>query len=501
MLGEAITDAWGRAENRPSLPISAGRGKSTPGGPDHLTGVCPQTNLPPPMAKRVSTKPPSGMRDFLPEDLFRRQFVVDVVREVYERYGFVPLETPSIENLEILTGKYGEDEKLIYRILHRGEALSRVLEQPPEGGLGADDLSDQALRYDLTVPLARVVAQYGDLPKFFKRYQIQPVWRADRPGRGRFREFFQCDVDITGTTSLVADAEVCAAGCEVLRKLGFDDFDFAINHRELLRSVIRTAGIDTSLEGTALVAVDKLDKIGSDGVLQELEQRGIGESEGKRLLALIQREGDNASLIEGLRGEVDEGGTKALDQLAELFVLLEATPVGSHVRFAPQLARGLSYYTGPIFEVSVPDLKGSIAGGGRYDGLVGLFGKQQVPAVGLALGLERILVVMTERGMYPELSTGAEVMVCWRGVASSDAVTLAHRLRAQGLKVEIYPEPTKLAKQIQYADASGVKARFVAILGEDELKAGEVTLKNLGSGEQVRVAVDAAAATVRAATA
>jgi histidyl-tRNA synthetase len=234
------------------------------------------------MAKKVSTKPPSGMRDFLPADLARRRFVVETVREVYERYGFVPLETPSIENLEILSGKYGEDEKLIYKILHRGEALERVLEAQGEERVEAAALADQALRYDLTVPLARVVAQYGDLPRYFKRYQIQPVWRADRPGRGRFRELFQCDVDITGTTSLLAEAEVCAAGCEALRRLGFDDFTLAVNHRQLLRALIRTAEIDPSLEGTALVAVDKLDKIGRDGVLEELDKRGIARGSGER---------------------------------------------------------------------------------------------------------------------------------------------------------------------------------------------------------------------------
>jgi histidyl-tRNA synthetase len=344
------------------------------------------------------------------------------------------------------------------------------------------------------------VAQYADLPRYFKRYQIQPVWRADRPGKGRFREFFQCDVDITGTASLLAEAEVCAAGCEVLDRLGFDDYVFGINHRQLLRGLIRSAGIDTALEGPALVAVDKLDKLGSDGVREELAGRGIDGDAAGRLLELIDRDanGDNARLIDGLRRDLDDAqGRAALDQLATLLDLLAATPAGRRVALVPRLARGLSYYTGPIFEVSVPDLGSSIAGGGRYDELVGMFGKQSVPAVGLSLGLERILVVMAERGMYPDLHAGPQVLLCWRGVEQVDVLRVAHRLRASGLRVEVYPEPTKLAKQLQYADSPGVKAPFAAIVGETELAADQVTLKRLATGEQTSVAVDAAVSTIR----
>lgn len=443
------------------------------------------------MANKVSTKPPSGMRDFLPEDLARRRFVIEQVRTVYESYGFVPLETPCIENLEILTGKYGEDEKLIYRILHRGETLQRAIEETGAQNLDADKLSDQALRYDLTVPLARVVAQYGELPKYFKRYQIQPVWRADRPGKGRFREFYQCDVDITGTTSLLAEAEVCAAACDVLDRLGFDDYTLGVNHRQLLRALIRAAGIDVEREGTALVAVDKLDKIGTEGVLEELAQRGIATSCGKVLLELIDRDasGDNLGLIESLRPRLDAPGQQALDELAELLGLLQSSSAGARCKIRPQLARGLSYYTGPIFEVSVGDLGSSIAGGGRYDGLVGMFGKQHVPAVGLSLGLERILVVMAERGMYPRLACGPQLLLCWRGVAAADVLRVAQTLRGQGIRVEVFPEPTKLAKQIQYATHPGVAAPWVGIIGETEMQRGEITIKHLESGEQTTVLV------------
>lgn len=438
------------------------------------------------MANKVSTKPPSGMRDFLPEDLARRRYVIEKVRTVYERYGFVPLETPSIENLDVLSGKYGEDEKLIYKILHRGEVLQRVL---ASGNVEAHALADQALRYDLTVPLARVVAQYGELPKYFKRYQIQPVWRADRPGKGRFREFYQCDVDITGTTSLLAEAEVCTAACEVLDGLGFDHYVLGMNHRQLLRALIRAAGIDPDREGTALVAVDKLDKIGHDGVIEELGQRGIDDTAARALLDLIDRDAgdDSHGLIASLRPRLDDEGQRALDDLAALLDLLAAGPAGARCKVRPQLARGLSYYTGPIFEVSVDELGSSIAGGGRYDGLVGMFGKQQVPAVGLSLGLERILVVMAEKGMYPSLACGPQILLCWRDVGLADVLRVAGALRGQDLRVEVFPEPAKLAKQIQYATHPGVGAPWVGIVGEAELRDGQITLKHLESGEQCTV--------------
>lgn len=442
------------------------------------------------MANKASTKPPSGMRDFLPSDLVRRNHVVSVVREVYGRYGFVPLETPSIENLEILTGKYGDDEKLIYRVLHRGEKLDKILASGEAVTPGA--LTDQALRYDLTVPLARVVAQYGTLPKYFKRYQIQPVWRADRPGKGRFREFYQCDVDITGTTSNLAECEVLAAGCEVLSTLGFESFEFHVNHRGLLRSLIRAAGIDLSREGTALQAVDKLDKVGRDGVLAELGARGVAAEAGEKLLELLAVD----ATLEGLAASVDDEGRVALSELEELLGLLEATPAAGKVRFSPALARGLGYYTGPIFEARVTDLGSSIAGGGRYDELVGMFGKQSVPAVGLSLGLERILVVMAERDMFPALKQGPDVMLCWRGIEKADALKVAHAMRAQGLRVEVFPEPVKLGKQVQYADAEGVNAAWVAVLGEREVAEHTVSLKHLKSGTQSVVPVRDAASVV-----
>lgn len=446
---------------------------------------------------RTSTKPPSGTRDFLPRDVLRRRYVVGVIEEVYERYGFVPLETPAFENLSTLLGKYGEEgDKLIFRLLLRGEALRDALARED---VGEGDLADLALRYDLTVPLARVAAQYGELPRFFKRYQIQPVWRADRPGRGRYREFYQCDVDVVGAESLVAEAEVCAAVIEVLERLGFSSLSLRVNHRGLLRGLIQTAGIEVAREEAALVALDKLDKIGPDGVARELGERGVGAREASALLELLGGGGEALAgeaateRLSALEGAMrSEAGARAIRDLRELWGLLAATPAGPHAQFSPELARGLSYYTGPIFEIGVEDLAGSLGGGGRYDELVGMFGKRDVPAVGFSLGLERILLVMEERAMYPPLRAGPEVMVCWLGIEPARALEVGHVLRGQGLRAEVYPREAKLGKQLQYADDPAVKAPIAAIAGHDELERGEIKLKHLASGAQRDVALERA---------
>src|SRR5687767_7769816 len=338
----------------------------------------------------TKTQPARGMRDFLPEDVRKREYVIGVIKEVYERYGFEPLETPAAENIETLMGKYGEEgNQLIFKILKRGV----------HEGTGEADL---ALRYDLTVPLARVVAEYRDkLPKFFKRYQIQPVWRADRPARGRFREFYQCDVDAIGSSSMVVEAELISAVTQILKRLGFDDFVVRLNHREVLRDILDTAGVPAEKHSDALVAIDKLDKIGSDGVKAELESRGVTEDASAMLLGIFEQ----------TQKIVDEGKDINRTIVSNLINIVSnevLTDIGSILRFAgdspvqldPSLARGLSYYTGAIMEVNVPDLAGSLGGGGRYDGLIGMFGKEQIPACGFSLGLERILVVMDERGMF-----------------------------------------------------------------------------------------------------
>jgi len=407
------------------------------------------------------------MRDFLPDDVRRREHVIAIVRTVYERYGFEPLETPAVENLETLTGKYGDEgNQLIFKILKRGEHE-------------ASGQADLALRYDLTVPLARVVAHHhAKLPRLFKRYQIQPVWRADRPARGRFREFYQCDVDSLGSTSPVVEAEVCAAVSDVLMELGFRDFVMRLNHRQLLTAILETAGVEEARHGDALVALDKLDKIGRDGVAKELTERGVAGSE--TLLDLFTSRNGIAEFL-----AAHPAGQAALENLRQILALVEGTSAGSRMRLDPSLARGLSYYTGAIMEVNVPDLAGSLGGGGRYDNLVGMFSGQSIPACGFSLGLERIIVVMTERGMFPaDLPMNpADVMVAsFDQAGMTHAMALAAALRRSSLRVFVYPEPDKIGKQLKYAESRGIPC--VAMLGENEIARREVTLKHLASRAQ-----------------
>lgn len=440
---------------------------------------------------QISTKPPSGMRDFLAADVVRRRHVMSTVQRVYESFGFQPLETPTIENLSTLLGKYGpEGDQLLYRLLHRRERLARAL----EGGAPTElDLADEGLRYDLTVPLARVVANYRDLPAYYKRYAIQPVWRADRPAKGRFREFYQCDVDITGTKSRVADAEVCGAVAAVLQGLGFREFTVHCNHRELLRAFVGSAGIPAEQEGLALIALDKLDKVGVDGVVKELGEKGIGGPAAEALLRTLDEARQPGALdrLAAAEGPFQRGAR----ELQELFAAAAAGPAASHLVFDPTLARGLSYYTGPIFEITCAGLAGSMGGGGRYDNLIGMFMKQQVPAVGFSLGLERVLLVMEERGMFGPLGIGPQVLLCrFPDVPAAAAIGVATLLRAQGLRVEVFADTPALGKQLGYASTIG--APFAAILGQNELQSGSVALKNLASGEQATVPVAAVGARI-----
>jgi histidyl-tRNA synthetase len=458
----------------------------------------------------AKTQPARGMRDFLPADVRRREYVIGVIREVYERYGFEPLETPAVENIETLMGKYGEEgNQLIFKILKRG-----VHAQTGE--------ADLALRYDLTVPLARVVAEYKEkLPKFFKRYQIQPVWRADRPARGRFREFYQCDVDVLGSRSMIVEAELCAAVSDVLTKLGFNNFTIRINHRQALTGLLDAAGIDVEKHGEALVALDKLDKIGREGVAKELMERGITSEAGDNLLTffeaisslahaaeLVDTEAIGTSQTEALNLAITgrlvefigdhEAGARGVDELRSIITYAAASGAASKIKIDPSLARGLSYYTGTIMEINVPDLAGSLGGGGRYDNLVGMFSGQEVPACGFSLGLERIIVVMTEREMFPQTlaASPADVMVTiWDEPSIPDSIQLASELRAEGLRVDLYTEADKLGKQFKYASAQNIA--FVIVLGAKERERGEVSLKDMRSGEQKSVAREVLAATVR----
>ena len=432
------------------------------------------------------------MRDFLPADVRRREYVIGVIADVYQRYGFEPLETPAVENIETLVGKYGEEgDRLIFRILKRGE----------EAKTGEADL---ALRYDLTVPLARVVAEYrAALPKFFKRYQVQPVWRADRPQKGRFREFYQCDVDAIGSASMVVESELLGAAADVLTGLGFSNFVIRLNHRQLLGGMLDSVGVTAAHHDEALVALDKLDKLGRDGVARELETRGVPETAVTTLLELFTTISHAATTAHenpaGFNDEVlarlgdlvkgHERGMAALADLREIVTLAAARSGGDRFRLDPSLARGLSYYTGSIFEIAVPDLAGSLGGGGRYDELIGMFLGERVPACGISLGLERILVVMTERHMFPEavVETPADVMVTiWNADRTADAIRLAGELRAAGLRADVYPDADKIGKQFKYADSRHI--RFVAVVGDDEAVRNQVAVKNLATGKQDLVA-------------
>jgi histidyl-tRNA synthetase len=426
------------------------------------------------MAKTTAL-PAKGTRDFLPQEVRQRNYVTGIIRSVFERYGFEPLETPALERLDALLGKYGEEgDQLLFKVLLRGQPLVQGIRNAAEhirapehivhgrsgetAPLAEPMLADLGLRYDLTVPLARVYAAQRDkLPAVFKRYQIQPVWRADTPGKGRYREFFQCDVDVVGSTSLLVEAEVLGAAAACLTELGFQRFEIRCNHRALLRALIDHAGIEAALETDAIMAIDKMDKIGPEGVARELGGRGISAAASTRLLALLGEQADLAQLARSLTEHAL--GAQAVKVLEELLSLSQDTPAAEHIRFDVTLARGLGYYTGCIFEIRVEDLAGSLGGGGRYDGLIGMFSGKDVPACGFALGLERILLVMAERGMYPtSLQTLDVVVAAATDDKLHDALRLSNTLRRAGLCVDLRPNAMKPGTLRKHADERGVKA-------------------------------------------
>ena len=413
------------------------------------------------------------MRDFLPEDVRRRDYVVGIIREVYDRYGFEPLETPAAENIETLLGKYGDEgNKLVFKILKRGEHE-------------ASGQADLALRYDLTVPFARVVAEYqAKLPKIFKRYQIQPVWRADRPARGRFREFYQCDIDAIGSTSVLVEVELLAAASEVLTRLGFKDFVVRLNDRRLLTALLDKAGVSSGSHADALTALDKLDKIGADGVVEEFESRGIDAGATARCMDVFASNSrtDSSEVVARLDRVLGSG--EATAPVAKIWSMSQLTPAAGHVQIDPSLARGLSYYTGAIMEMAVPDLPGSLGGGGRYDNLIGMFLGSEVPACGFSLGLERILVVMQERGMFPQEVAESAVDVVVAAIdetAQAAAMETATELRRAGtLRVDLYPDVAKKMDKI-FKHVDHRRARFIAIIGGDEVANRTVTVRNVAS--------------------
>ncbi|MBW3657663.1 MAG: histidine--tRNA ligase [Actinobacteria bacterium] len=427
----------------------------------------------------IDTNPPSGTRDFLPDEVTRRERVFATIREVFTSHGFAPLDTPAYERLEVLTGKYGEEgDQLIFKILRRGEH-----EDTGE--------ADHALRYDLTVPLARVVARYGSqLALPFKRYHIAPVWRADRPGKGRYREFFQCDVDTVGSDSLTADAGTLLAVADALDRLGLSGFRIQLNSRKALGGLIAAYGVAPELETGALVALDKLDKVGPDSVARELRERGVGADVVDALVSDLASDDLEDRVRERLAST--ERGRAGLAEVDEVIGIVGGDVPGGVLAYAPVLARGLSYYTGPVFEVVHDDLAVTIAGGGRYDGLVGMFSGQDVPATGGSLGLERILLLLAEE----DDSAAPDVVVTiLDDDGRADAQQVAARLRRAGLAADVYVGDGRLGKQLKYADRRGV--RFAVIRGSDERAAGTVAVKDLATGDQSTVAETALAAHLR----
>ncbi|MCM8744929.1 histidine--tRNA ligase [Thermomicrobium sp. CFH 73360] len=416
-----------------------------------------------------------GMRDFTPRQMLLRQRVIDILRRVFERYGFDPIDTPLLEYYEVLSGKYGEEgEKLLYRFVdHGGRAVG--------------------LRYDLTVPLARYVAVHrAELTFPFKRYHIGPVFRAERPQRGRYRQFWQCDVDVVGTRSMLADAEVLSVWIDALSALRVPNAVIHVNHRQLLEALARAAGVDPALALSVYRAIDKLAKIGEDGVREELIRAGVEPKAAERVLGLIRVQGHPETVVDTVRHLLaeDAEAQRALDELAELFGYLAAygTPEGSYI-LDLSLARGLDYYTGPVAEVIVREPAiGSLGGAGRYDRLIGMFLGEEIPATGASLGLERLVEVVDEFGLLPTPETVSDVLVvAVEEQQRSESLRVAQELRANGIDAEVYlGERVDLRRQLQYANRKGIP--FAIIVGPDELTVGVVTLRNLVTGEQERVA-------------
>ena len=433
---------------------------------------------------------PRGMRDFLPAEMRRRDYVFGIIKDYCARYGFDALATPSLEKRETLLGKYGEDaQPLIYHARHESgkEALS--------------------LRYDLTVPLARVVAMHSnELPLPFKRYQFAPVWRAERPQRGRYREFYQCDADIVGSASMAADAELIAMLCEILRALGFGErgpqFCVRINNRKLLHGIGEYAGVKAAQLPDLYRSVDKFERIGAEGVRAELVDRGIVEDAVKRLLELLSLSGEGAEL-DTLREKLTDipSAYEGIDELNELAALLGAYDVPpQNFRFDFTMVRGLGYYTGPIYEavIAEPNL-GSISGGGRYDQLIGIFRRESLPTAGLSIGVERILDLMTELDLFPPCLTASSVdmlVSVFNEETRSAAIAFAQELREIGLRVELSYETGRLGQQFRLADRKGIP--HVAILAPDELAQGVVRSKHLVDGEERVWPRETAAAELRA---
>ncbi|MDI1255028.1 MAG: histidine--tRNA ligase [Flavobacterium sp.] len=446
------------------------------------------------MAQKPSI--PKGTRDFSPSEVAKRQYIIQKMRTNFEKFGFQPIETPSFENSETLMGKYGEEgDRLIFKILNSGDYLAKANEEILAGKDSlklTSSISEKALRYDLTVPFARYVVQHQNEIEFpFKRYQIQPVWRADRPQKGRFREFYQCDADVVGSTSLWQEVELVQLYDSVFAELGLEGVTIKINNRKILSGIAEVIGASEKLIDFT-VALDKLDKIGEEGVKKEMTEKGISEEALEKVQPLFNFTGTITEKLEKLSVllAASEEGKKGIEELQ--FICNNVISLGlsaAKLDLDVTLARGLNYYTGAIFEVSAPDTvaMGSIGGGGRYDDLTGIFGLKNMSGVGISFGLDRIYLVLEELDLFPETvtATSAALFINYGNEEAFYAMKAIGALRKAGIKVELYPESAKVGKQFQHADKRGIP--FAVIAGTTEIESEMYALKNLVTGEQVLV--------------
>ncbi|WP_109830676.1 histidine--tRNA ligase [Reichenbachiella versicolor] len=447
---------------------------------------------------------PRGTRDFGPQQMAKRNYIFNTIKAVYQKFGFSQLETPTLENLSVLTGKYGDEgDQLLFKVLNSGDFLSKTSEDDYKAGSKAllNKVSEKGLRYDLTVPFARyVVMNRNDITFPFKRFQIQPVWRADRPQKGRYREFYQCDADVVGTNSLLCEAEIIVMINEVFENLNLENFTIKINNRKILQGfteVIGAPGKETEL----CVAIDKLDKIGKEKVIEELENNGFDAENLKKLDPIFSIGSDLQANLEFLEGFFTdcEIGKEGLKETKEILTYLEAFDLqDSHLELDITLARGLSYYTGSIFEVKANGVKiGSICGGGRYDNLTGVFGLKDVSGVGISFGVDRIYDVLEELELFPASSDSdlQVVIVNFGEETQSASIKLLSSLRAASINAELYPDASKMKKQMTYANKRNVP--FVIVIGEDEIKSGEYVLKNMLDGNQENLSPESIISTIK----
>lgn len=435
---------------------------------------------------------PQGTRDFSPEVIRKRNFIFETIKNTFELFGFEPLETPAMENLETLMGKYGEEgDRLIFKILNNGLSDPKNQKKATEGfakvleGKSSKLLTERALKYDLTIPFARFVAMnHGTLTLPFKRYQIQPVWRADRPQKGRYREFTQCDADVVGSSSLFNEIELINIYLQVFATLGLQDISIKINNRKLLTALAESCG-DASMITDISTAIDKLDKIGPEKVREELETKGISGKNWELIEQYLNVSGSNKEKCEKLLA-LFPNNINAASGITELSWILERLEAGAPVELDLTLARGLNYYTGTIVEVKAPEIVkiGSIGGGGRYDDLTGLFGVKGIPGVGISFGIDRIYDVMEEMNLFPtDVQKGVKVIFMNMGDKEAlYAYKIITQFRANGISCELYPESVKLDKQFKYADKKGIG--YAAIIGSKEIETGNILAKNLQNGNQ-----------------